>query len=490
MTPRPAASSLLVRVALAAVIAISAWLAFNRASAPLLTDDIWSLRTVALPAFGMVRALAADVHPPLYFLLLAPWTRAFGDSEVALRLLSILFYFLSILAMYRLCRRFQDRDGAVLSTAIYAFTPLVVLGANLVRMYSLLSLLAIVSTHFWLGISTGKPARVLDWTLWLIANILGTFCHLWFFCLLLGQGLTSLVLHRARWRPLLAGFVLSVTPYALVWLPSLLAQLHGSNEAAAWLTKPDLALLQEILVMQFGLMALVLPVVLFRAWEERQWDFGIPRWSVLLLAFTLLPPLLLSFIKPFFHIRFTIVATHILALILGLMASRFFDGRLTVVLALLAVGFSIAMRPGPASCNSRSLAAILVDTLHDNDVVIYSSLSRPPVDHYLDRIKPSRPWLETSFPPEIDTHPGYEGSLAVSAARRTELRTVAEQLANQIATRRGATVYVLHGVRPMTDRTLLDALERRFKKVQPPFACAGGGAYFTEVTAFRVPAAR
>ena len=319
----------LFKIAQAMLVLLVLWLAFNRASAPLLADDVWSLRAAMLPFDQMLSTLAADVHPPAYFILLAAWVRIFGDGEIALRGLSILFYLLSVLAMYRLAGRFHGRDGALLCAAVYSFTPLVVLGANLVRMYSLLSLLGILSTTAWVDIALMRRGRRSDVRVWIAINILGTFCHLWFFCLLLGQSMVSPVIARRDLRKLIPGFALSIAPYALLWFPSLVRQLRESSEAAAWLQPPDAGLLSEMLIMQFGLMALALPVVAFRAWEEHDWRDLVPSWVLLLLAFVLLPPLLISFWKPFFHIRFTIVASHLFALTFGSIAIRYFDSRLT-----------------------------------------------------------------------------------------------------------------------------------------------------------------
>lgn len=54
-------------------------------------DELFSA-TVATVDFGeWMRLLLADVHPPLYFLLLKGWVAVFGDSELATRSLSVIF---------------------------------------------------------------------------------------------------------------------------------------------------------------------------------------------------------------------------------------------------------------------------------------------------------------------------------------------------------------------------------------------------------------
>ena len=54
-------------------------------------DELWTVWIVRAPSAGeLARRIGADVHPPLYYALAWLWTRAFGLSEVALRLPSLI----------------------------------------------------------------------------------------------------------------------------------------------------------------------------------------------------------------------------------------------------------------------------------------------------------------------------------------------------------------------------------------------------------------
>jgi mannosyltransferase len=68
-------------------------------------DEAWSWRMSQFPLAELIERTAADVHPPLYYLLLKAWTAAFGDSPLAMRSLSALFGVLTILAAYDLVRQ-------------------------------------------------------------------------------------------------------------------------------------------------------------------------------------------------------------------------------------------------------------------------------------------------------------------------------------------------------------------------------------------------
>jgi len=55
-------------------------------------DEVYSVRIVRLSVGQIIRLTSGDVHPPLYYLLLHFWTKCFGESESAVRMLSVLFF--------------------------------------------------------------------------------------------------------------------------------------------------------------------------------------------------------------------------------------------------------------------------------------------------------------------------------------------------------------------------------------------------------------
>src|SRR6476469_11212144 len=73
----------------------------------------------------IVGALSRDVSPPLYYFLLSGWMRLFGDSEIAVRLPSVLFYLAGICVMWFLGQMLFGRRGAALTAFIYAVDPII-----------------------------------------------------------------------------------------------------------------------------------------------------------------------------------------------------------------------------------------------------------------------------------------------------------------------------------------------------------------------------
>ena len=77
----------------------SYWLLLSQS---LRLDESQSLWQVSHTAMGTLKIVAADVHVPLYHLLLHYWIVFFGSSIFQVRLLSLFFYLLSIPATFAL----------------------------------------------------------------------------------------------------------------------------------------------------------------------------------------------------------------------------------------------------------------------------------------------------------------------------------------------------------------------------------------------------
>lgn len=474
------------------VVAAGFVLGVANAGASLKADDVWSRNVVLAPWPELLRTLHEDVHPPLYFLLLKPVVSLLGDAEFGLRLLSIVLYWLSGVAMYRMARRFLPSEGALIATAVFLTAPLASLSAELVRMYSLLALLAILSTTALIDF-----LRKSSWCRMAVfagLTICGTFTHLWYFCLLAGQGLAVLMRAPRQVGRVLGAVAVGVAPYVLLWLPILVRQLDRSREAAAWLPPPDLEMLPQIAFLWLGMTILLLP---WLAWQwrrlvaaARESGAEAAAWSAWLLVGSVVPPLAVSFFKPFFYSRFTIVALPFVALLVGWMLWRAAGVHAAAVLAVVAMLMTLGLHLSSPQCTGRWAAAHLLDHARPGDFVIYSGLSRPAARYYLDRARPDRRWTEQTFPAEIDSHPGYEGAVG-DPMRVPALRREATGLAERIRhSPSGTQVFLLEGRIPAVEAILKEALSSPFPPasgtVLRPVAVGGcpsdGGGYFHTIS--------
>ena len=105
---------------------------------------IYDLHPVAQICFMM----AADMHPPFFYIVSYCWTRAFGESLYAIRSLSIVIGLISILFLFLLIRLLFGDNIALLSAWFMAISPTHILYCQLARNFSLLILLVTLSFYF------------------------------------------------------------------------------------------------------------------------------------------------------------------------------------------------------------------------------------------------------------------------------------------------------------------------------------------------------
>jgi len=111
-------------------------------------DDAFSFSISKQSASPIVLTTAADVHPPLYYLLLYYWMMLFGTSVFGMKLLSVLFGVLAIVMVYVVGRQLFDQQVGLLGAFILAISPFNIEFSQEARMYSLMTLLALLSTYF------------------------------------------------------------------------------------------------------------------------------------------------------------------------------------------------------------------------------------------------------------------------------------------------------------------------------------------------------
>ncbi len=155
-----------------------------------------SERSLAL----IIEGTASDIHPPLYYIILRGWRELLGESEFGLRSFSAFAGILTVSATFALGRLIYSprneprRTRLVLLGAAFlaAVNPALIYYSQETRMYSLLALLAAISTIFlwrWLNSERGF--------IWACAYILtttsGLYTHYFFPVILIVQNLIVLI---------------------------------------------------------------------------------------------------------------------------------------------------------------------------------------------------------------------------------------------------------------------------------------------------------
>ncbi|MBI4300049.1 MAG: glycosyltransferase family 39 protein, partial [Chloroflexi bacterium] len=96
---------------------------------------------------SIIENSAADIHPPLYYILLHWWSRLAGTSEIGLRLLSVIFGILLVLLIYKLGERLFNRWVGLVAAALAAMSPYLIYYSQEARMYMPVAALGTLSVY-------------------------------------------------------------------------------------------------------------------------------------------------------------------------------------------------------------------------------------------------------------------------------------------------------------------------------------------------------
>jgi mannosyltransferase len=418
-------------------------------------DEGFSVYLASMDLAEITARTAADIQPPLYYYLLHGWIALFGDSEVALRSLSALFGILAVPLIYAVAvKLFRSQLAGLLGALLFAVSPLHIWYGQEVRMYTLLTFLALLSSYLLLlALQAERWWEMAGlWTGYTLASVAALYTHYFAFFVLAFHAIYLLVVWWARgFRPahLLWGGVASGTVTMLAylpWLPNLIDR-YGAD-VSYW---PGQLKLPEILVdiavsfvggesvseaaglllaAGYGLvLAVCLLALLFDAARQDgrragQEPAALPSSYhplLFLLLYLLLPPALilaLSYNSPKFNARYVMLSQPALLFLLagglaslwkrgaGLLSNVFREALSVLVLLFLLstaayAGYNAYTDPAFARADFRGVAEYLREHVGPEESVILTSGHAFPVyDYYAADIErhllPDSPTLDTT----------------------------------------------------------------------------------------------
>ncbi|MCX8067114.1 MAG: glycosyltransferase family 39 protein [Anaerolineae bacterium] len=180
-----------VRVLLLLILLLAAGLRFYRLDAQSFWNDEGNaVRAAERPIPLVIAAARGDIHPPGYYLLLHFWRIPTGDSEFAVRALSVYIGLLAVALTGRLGRRMFGAEVGLVAALLAALSPLAVYYSQEARMYGLLGLIAVASTDLlWSFLS--RP-RLRAGVLYALVAAAGLYTHYSFPFVLLAHNLLVL----------------------------------------------------------------------------------------------------------------------------------------------------------------------------------------------------------------------------------------------------------------------------------------------------------
>ena len=352
------------------ILLVGALLRFHHLSRESLwLDEGHSVRMAGLPVFKMVQEIAANKHPPLYFLALHGWIRLFGDSEFSVRSLSVIFGILSIVMLYQTASLLFGKKTGLLAALLLTLSSFNLFYSQEARMYTLLTFLSLGSMYYFIKwLSGGKKW---SFTCYLVFSMLLIYTQNFGIFIILAQNLylVSLLLrpasragtHLKSWIVLQGVLLVLYLP----WMGILIRQIL-SIDAASWrVLRPSWEGLWFSFQSFSGsrwLLWLSIPPALYavisvtirsRAEADGGGDASRRRWIigrdtervylllVWLFALVLLPFLISQFTSSIYVHRATVVATLPWYILVGRGIDKIRFKYLRLFIIIVIIGFSL-----------------------------------------------------------------------------------------------------------------------------------------------------
>jgi uncharacterized membrane protein len=254
-------------------------------------DEAWTSLISQLPYLQMLKTTAADFHPPAYYTIVELWYKIFPTTEVSTRLISLIFYFLTVFVVYKLVS-FISTSGVISSTPgeskptpgvfrfglsskrmpgllgaiVVAVNPIFFTYAFEARnytmfafaatgsIYSLIKLLSVLgsqlsdssqSVNQSISLETDKlvtdkqksenrQQKTDNWKVWtvlfVIFSTLGIYTHYYMFFILAAQGLYLILFDRKILLRMIGVYTVVAILY-LPWMPFLLGQVTSVGQS-------------------------------------------------------------------------------------------------------------------------------------------------------------------------------------------------------------------------------------------------------------------
>ena len=171
-----------------------------------------------------------DRQPPLYHLVLWYTIRAFGHSEFAVRLPSLIAGTLIVPVLYELGRELYDRRTGLIAASFAAVSPMLIWYAQEVRMYEFATLFGLLALLMQLRVI--RNPSIGNWAGYILASAALLWSHYFGLIVVAVQLLVfvGVLIHRSRAgervRPLALGFVYSLAVLVMVLIPLIVFAKH------------------------------------------------------------------------------------------------------------------------------------------------------------------------------------------------------------------------------------------------------------------------
>lgn len=213
-------------IALALVLMLAIGLRIYRLDAQSFWNDEGNSARIAERSIPLIlEGAAGDIHPPGYYLLLTGWRAIFGQSEAALRALSVVFGVFTAVLSYGIGVRLFGHWEGLLAAFLFAVNPFQVYYAQEARMYVMLAALTAASMWLTIILLTVQDRRhaILVGVGYALINTAGMYTHYSFPFIILAETLVFVIWllrqsERLRWALIWGALQLGTLALFVPWL--------------------------------------------------------------------------------------------------------------------------------------------------------------------------------------------------------------------------------------------------------------------------------
>lgn len=473
---------------LVAILILGALLRFHHfAQRSLWLDEADSANLLKNDFVNIWPHLIVSGNNPTYIYLLKIWSEFFGNSEIALRTLSIFFGLISIIFIYKLGKLLFSRPVGTWAAFFLAINYFSIFYSIQARQYSLVILISIIS-YYYFSLLIIKKSNIKRIVLYIIFTLLGLYAHPWFFLLFGSQIFFIFLKYRFKVRPL-------IFYQALILLFSLprIIQLFKLSESGAsdWIGSTSFnTFFETFSFFTYGASMFYLVLIfialfyIFIQVEKTEDRFFLkfkkdsfhslnigPSW---LLINYLLLPIFMAFIvskfTPFYEPgRYEAIVLPAFILIMANLFSEIKNYRVLIVGVVILIFLSFnsviteAQTINNYQADDKKVAEDLLNFISNGDLVIYTDLSRPPFDYYLPRLnKNNKFFQEFSFPLGLSQHPAYQ-NINIQQSNKGDLDSDISFIMSRIAKEKPGNVWVVYNsFNPVANR-LFEKFNKDYK---------------------------
>ena len=345
-------------------------------------DESFSAFMIKQNFASIWRYTALDVNAPLYYFLLKGWSLIVGHSDVALRLLSVMFGVGALIGGFFLSKRLFGRRVGYFTLLFLTLSPMLLRYSTEMRCYTLVIFLLILATDVFV-VASAKSSHKL-WLLYGLLIALAMWTHYYAALVIVAHLLWRKVTTKKFFtRDFVAGLIFAAVLF-LPWLPIMVKQLTTVQVSGFWIAPFSLDTVGnffgEMTVynthdrisgwVALGVIAALILMVMLLVKGRRALAKKLQPNLLLILLIVLLPPLVLAVLsmpplRPMFINRYIIASMLMFSLVVALAVGVKLRSRrlrivqaifLTIMLLLAAVGVRNVLHFGNYNFDTNSVS--------------------------------------------------------------------------------------------------------------------------------------